>query len=97
MEKNNKPPYDSEEFKKTIANEKKDKELLEAKQRIIQLEEDFKRKGWTAPELPDPSLAEDEWYAVFSNYQDKTSGYITKIMPRALLGSSSLFKVKKVL
>lgn len=91
------PMYKTEEFKKTIALEQKNKELKEAKQRIAQLEDTLRHNYHMEVPKPDPTLAEDEWYAIFSNYQDKTSGYITKIMPRELLGSSSLFKVKKVL
>ena len=72
-------------------------ELNKAQERIKQLEESMKQQNMLIPDRPDPTLAADEWYAVFSNYQDLTSGYLTKIHPRALLGSSSLFKVKRIL
>ena len=71
-------------------------ELKKAQERIAQLEKSMRDQQLTIPDKPDPSLEKDEWYAIFSNYQDLTTGYITKIPPRALLGSSSMFVVKKI-
>jgi hypothetical protein len=64
--------------------------------RIAQLERDYELKGWLRPDEPDATLAEDEWYAVINDYRDKTSGYLTKIQPKAISNMSSVFKVKRV-
>lgn len=72
-------------------------EIEGLKMRIAQLEQDFKNRSMILPQEPDRSLAKDEWWAVFSDYQDPITGYISKIQPKMLSGSSALFKVKKVL
>lgn len=36
---------------------------------------------------------EDEWFAIFSDYKDLSTGYITKNAPRSMLGCNSSFKV----
>lgn len=38
----------------------------------------------------------DEWFVIFSNFEDWSTGYATKKYPDFLLGSSSLIKVKRV-
>lgn len=41
-------------------------------------------------------LAEDEWWATFYDYNDKSNGYLSKAAPMALSGRAVLHKFKKV-
>ena len=75
----------------------KSKEVKELEARILQLEESMRRQNMTLPDKPDPSLAEDEWYARFPNWQDTTQGIITKISPKLMSNASALYKVKRIL
>ncbi len=73
-----------------------DKEVQDLKKRIKQLEESIQIQGMFLPPKPDPTLAEDEWYAIFPNFQDLTSGSITKIPWGGGSNSTSVFKVKRI-
>lgn len=70
-------------------------ELL--RDRIRQLEEQARQKGWEELGKPDPSLAHDEWWATFSDWRSVETGLISKIPPMGMAGNASLFKVKRVL
>lgn len=71
-------------------------EIQLLKARIEQLEKSLSRHGITIPREPDPTLATDEWYAIFSDYKDLTSGAITKIPWSGGSNATSTFKVKRV-
>jgi hypothetical protein len=66
------------------------------KKRIIQLEESMRIQNLFVPPKPDSSLAEDEWYAIFTNFNDTTTGTITKIPWGGGSNMTSVFKVKRI-
>lgn len=45
---------------------------------------------------PDPTLAEDEWYVVFSDYRDLSRGVIQKTPWMGGSNMTSTFKVKRI-
>lgn len=75
-------------------NDKEKEEKL--KERVKQLEEYINKQQWLLPPKPDPNLAEDEWYAIFSNWQDTTTGTITKIPWSGGANSTAVYKVKRI-
>jgi hypothetical protein len=68
----------------------------ELQKRIKQLEDSMRIQGMFIPEKPDPSLAEDEWYAIFSDFQNTTTGTITKIPWEGGSNMTAVYKVKRV-
>lgn len=71
-------------------------ETEELKKRVKQLEDSMRIQNMFVPEKPDPSLAPDEWYAIFSDFQNTTTGTITKIPWRGGSNMTSVFVVKRV-
>ena len=71
-------------------------ETEELKARVRQLEDSMRLQNMFVPEKPDPSLADDEWYAIFSDFQNTTTGTITKIPWRGGSNMTSVFVVKRV-
>lgn len=71
-------------------------ELKKAQARIKQLEEDYKLRNWAMPPEPDPSLAEDEWWAVFGDYRNLTVGSLSKVPWQGGSNMTSTFKVKRI-
>lgn len=72
-------------------------ETKQLKERIKELEDSIKSQSMFVPPKPDPTLAEDEWYAIFSNWQNLTEGTITKIPWKGGSNATSVFKVRRVL
>ena len=66
------------------------------KERIRQLEESMRKQKMLIPPSPDPTLAEDEWYAIFPDYRTLIDGRITKIPWQGGSNMTSVFKVKKI-
>lgn len=72
------------------------KEISDLKLRIRQLEDSFKQQQLLVPPIPYPTLAEDEWYAIFSNYQNTVTGMITKIPWQGGSNATAVYKVKRI-
>lgn len=70
-------------------------ETDELKKRVSQLEQSMRLQNLFVPPKPDPSLAEDEWYAIFSNHNDTTTGTLTKIPWGGGSNTTSVFIVKR--
>ena len=70
-------------------------ELEEAKARIAQLEKSFADLHWALPPKPDPNLAEDEWHAIFSDWQNLDHGLLQKIPWLGGSNMTSTFVVKR--
>jgi len=49
-----------------------------------------------ASNKPDPTLEADEWYAIFSNFQDTTKGIITKVPWQGGSNATAVYKVKRI-
>lgn len=71
-------------------------ELKKATERIKQLEDSFRHQKMFMPPEPDPTLAEDEWWAVFSDYRNTTTGTISKIPWKGGSNMTAVYKVKRV-
>lgn len=72
------------------------KDLEVRDKRIKQLEDSMRAQGLIVPQKPDETLAEDEWWAVFSDYRDVTTGVLSKIPPQSGSNMRSIFKVKRI-
>lgn len=46
---------------------------------------------------PDPNLAPDEWYAIFTDFQDTTTGTITKVPWQGGSNMTAVYKVKRIM
>ena len=66
------------------------------RQRVKQLEDSMRMQNMFVPDKPDPSLADDEWYAIFSDFQNTVTGTITKIPWRGGSNMTSVFVVKRI-
>lgn len=71
-------------------------EKIQLKARIKQLEDKLTSYGLTIPEGPDPNLAEDEWYAIFPDFQNTTEGRITKVPWGGGSNMTAVYKVKRI-
>jgi hypothetical protein len=71
-------------------------EIMDLQKRIKQLEDSMRAQSMFVPDKPDPSLAEDEWYAIFSDFQNTTSGTITKVPWRGGSNMTAVFVVKRI-
>jgi len=71
-------------------------DVKKLKERIEQLEDSFRQQKMFLPRQPDPTLAEDEWYAIFSDYKNTTIGTITKMPWQGGSNMTAVYKVKRI-
>jgi hypothetical protein len=64
--------------------------------RVQQLEDSIKTQNLFLPPQPDPTLADDEWYAIFSDHRKLTTGTITKIPWQGGSNMTAVYKVKRI-
>lgn len=71
-------------------------EVQELKARVKQLEAALKSQSMYVPPKPDPNLAPDEWYAIFSDFQNTTEGIITKVPWQGGSNMTAVYTVKRI-
>jgi hypothetical protein len=73
-----------------------EQEKRKLEDRIKQLEHSISIQKLFLPPEPDPNLASDEWYAIFSDYRNTTEGIITKIPWGGGSNNTAVYKVKRI-
>jgi hypothetical protein len=71
-------------------------ETQKLKDRVKQLEDSFMKQRLALPPEPDPDLASDEWYAIFSDHRNLTQGVITKMPWQGGSNMCAVYKVKRI-
>ena len=66
----------------------------ELEARVRQLEASIKHQSLFLPPKPDTSLAEDEYWAIFTDYRDSNQGILTKIPWAGGSNRAAVYKVK---